>query len=206
MPDSDIELMLRIQVGDESAFRELFERYAASLINFFYWYGHTTEDAEDATQDVFQRIWQARDQYQPTGKFRSYLYRIATNHVIDSARTRKRRPGVVSLDATLDADDARSSSLMDRLPGSASTPDSVLERRETASRVEDAVARLPEAQRVVFLLGVRENIKYREIAGILGIPEGTVRFLLKGGGGVHSSGPANRKTPVLKDHEHGSSS
>ncbi len=176
MPVTDIELMLRVQAGDEAAFRELWERHAPGLLNYFYWYSLGMDEAEDATQEVFQRLWLARDKYVPKGRFLSYVYRIATNYLIDRSRAVKRRPASVSLDASFGgADESRPRTLKDQLPGQSPQPDESLDSRETRERIREAVERLPESQRVVFVLGVQEGVKYSEIGRILGIPEGTVK-------------------------------
>jgi len=176
MPVADIELMLRIQAGDEEAFEELFHRHAPGLLNFFFPYCLDWDEAEDAVQEVFQRVWTARDHYAPRGRFRSYLLRIATNYVIDRSRTRKRRSTTVSLDAPARRDEsARPRTLKDDIAGRGPAPDRRMLDSEAGESIEEAVQRLPEAQRVVFLLGVQEGVKYSEIGRILGIPVGTVK-------------------------------
>ncbi len=131
MPVTDVELMLRIQAGDEEAFRTMWDRHARSLLNFFHWYGLSREDAEDGVQEIFQRIWLAREKYQPTGRFRSYLLRIATNYLIDRGRAIQRRPGVISMDVAYDEGEGKSQPLRDRLPGSEPAPDEPIEDQET---------------------------------------------------------------------------
>ena len=175
MPVTDVDLMLRIQAGDEEAFRQMWDRHAGSLMSFFYWYGLPREDAEDGVQEVFQKIWLARENYQPTGRFRSFLLRIATNYLIDRGRAIQRRPGSVSIDTSMDDDGTGSQRLSDRLAADAPSPDTPIEGRETRDWIERAILRLPEGQRVVFILGVQEEIKYSEIGAMLGIPEGTVK-------------------------------
>lgn len=174
MPVTDIELMLRIQTGDEEAFAELWERYASGLLKYFYWYGLVADEADDGVQETFQRLWQAREKYSPSGHFRSYLYRIATNYLIDRARASKRRPTTLSIDAPFD-DGEGGGALRESIAGNEPGPDSPMDRRETADAIQKAVNRLPEGQRIVFLLGVQEGVKYTEIGEILGIPEGTVK-------------------------------
>ncbi len=175
MPVTDVDLMLRIQAGDEEAFRQLWDRHAGSLMSFFFWYGLAREDAEDGVQEVFQKIWLAKENYQPTGRFRSFLLRIATNYLIDRGRSIQRRPSAVSIDASVDDDGTDTQRLSDRLAGNETPPDAPLESRETRDWIEQAILRLPEGQRVVFILGVQEEIKYSEIGTMLGIPEGTVK-------------------------------
>ena len=117
MSDPDIELMLRIREGDTVAFGELFDRHGRGLFGFFHWYGLRGDDAEDGVQEVFQRVWQAREHYEPTGRVRSWLVRIATNWLIDQGRAKQRRPSVRSLDAPIDGADPGAGRMLDRIDG-----------------------------------------------------------------------------------------
>jgi RNA polymerase sigma-70 factor (ECF subfamily) len=177
MPLRDVDLMLRIRAGDEEAFRELMDRYAAILVRFFRRLGMSIDDAEDGAQEIFLRLYRSREEYVPKTKFRHFLFRIATNYWIDRFRAAKRRPTSLSLDLSLERDPGggRPSALKDQLPGKDRRPDAILSNRELGDRIDEAIRRLPEGQRIVFLLGEAGGILYTEIGKMLGIPVGTVK-------------------------------
>jgi len=176
MPLRDVDLMLRIRSGDEDAFQELMDRYVRVLLGFFCRLGLRLEDAEDGVQEVFFRIYRSRESYVPKTEFRHLLFRIATNYWIDRFRTAKRRPASLSLDAPMERElDSRPVRLLDQLPGSDRRPDRILAGRELGQRIEEAIQRLPEGQRIVFLLGETAGMRYEDVGKTLGIPVGTVK-------------------------------
>lgn len=153
---SDEELLRAAGRGDEAAFQTLVSRYAGELLGFF---RRRAGDAaaEDLLQETFLRLHKAAVRYVPQATFRTYLYTIARNLALNYRRDL--RPSV-----TLDPEaSARASE-----PG----PDP-LESGERSDRVRRAVERLSEPLRDVVLLRHYQGLSFREIAGVLGIPEGT---------------------------------
>ena len=176
MPLTDTELMLRIQAGDEDSFRELMNRYAMRVLSFFQGLGLQPSDAEDAVQEVFSRLYRSRDDFVPKARFRSYLYRIATNYWIDRYRSQKRGPRVFSLDAPIgNSDSAGTRTLKNEIAADQRKPDRSLRDRELSDKIALAIKKLPEGQRVVFALAVLVGVRYREISKMLGVPVGTVK-------------------------------
>ncbi|MEK7269445.1 MAG: RNA polymerase sigma factor [Planctomycetota bacterium] len=167
--------MLEFKTGDEGAFRAIVERFQKPLINFFYRLLWDRTLAEDYAQEVFIRIYVHRDAYEPRAKFSSYLFRIARNYWIDQHRSNSKRPSTISLSSPLRREGERELLLEDVVaaPREAAEPSGV--PAETRERVEEALRALPEEQRMVFLLGEREGMKYSEVAQTLGIPVGTVK-------------------------------
>ena len=172
-PDPDARLMLAFQRGDRRAFDQLVERYANALVNYFYFQSRDQDLAEDCAQDVWAKLFRARDQYEPRALFRTWLFRVARNHWIDTLRSLGRRPPPLSL--SLGEGEEGSSSLAERLAALPGGGIESLERRELAERLGAALGRLTEEMREVFLLGEIEELPYAEIARILGIPVGTVK-------------------------------
>ena len=161
--DPDIELMLRVKQGDDAAFDELCRRYRRQLTGFFYSLCWNYQTSEDCTQEVFVRVWLARQRYEPAAKFSTYIYRIARNHRLTVLRARKCRPEPLYLDDTLEPE----------------TPEGDLGRllisRYIDRRIRLAVSGLPEHYRLVFVLSHFQDMKYSEIAEVLEIPIGTVK-------------------------------
>src|SRR2546429_395316 len=83
MARSDVQLMLDVKAGDEQSFALLLHRYRSPLINFLYRMVRNREQAEDLAQEVFIRVYRAREEYVPSAKFTTWLFRIATNLELD---------------------------------------------------------------------------------------------------------------------------
>ncbi|MBI3273095.1 MAG: sigma-70 family RNA polymerase sigma factor [Planctomycetes bacterium] len=84
--DPDVGLMLRFQRGDEEAFTKLVEKYQKSVLNTVYRYTNDRAACEDLGQDVFVRVWNARERYAPTAKFGTWLFRIVVNLCLNELR------------------------------------------------------------------------------------------------------------------------
>lgn len=168
---SDADLMLAFKAGDTGAFEKLVLRHQIGLFNFFMRMSNKRDLAEDLTQDVFFRVYLHADTYESTAKFTTYLYRIARNCWIDHIRRLKRRGRPKSLDE----ETAEDLSLRSTLPAATEPPSARMEREEQGRVIEEALAGLPEEQRMVFILSEMEGLKYAEIAEALEIPVGTVK-------------------------------
>ena len=97
---TDADIMLRVKAGDESAFSYLVQKYRRAMVHFMYRMAHSPAVAEDLAQEVFLRVYRSRENYEPTAKFTTWLYRIATNLAVNHIRdTRHERQGnMASLD------------------------------------------------------------------------------------------------------------
>jgi len=170
MPDDDIRLMERIRDDDRDAVTELVRRYQDELVGFFYHHCWDQLQAEEMTQDVFVNVYRSRARWQPTAKVRTWLYRIAHNLWIDHIR--RNRHHNVSLDAEVGTAALRLVDVLQARP----EPDADGDRdQQIRERIQVAVDALPDGQRDVFMLANNQDMKYQEIAAVLGIPEGTVK-------------------------------
>lgn len=165
------ELMAAVARGDERAFEKLVARYQLPLINYFFPLAWDRHIAEDLAQEVFVRLYTSCGAYAPTGRFTSYLYRIARNCWIDWRRQSKRR----RLERSLDADEEGSVSLRETLAVMAEQPEDTARKEEFVKGLIQAVGGLPAEHKEVFILSQVEGLRYRDIAEILDIPEGTVK-------------------------------
>jgi RNA polymerase sigma-70 factor (ECF subfamily) len=163
----DDDLMRSTAEGDEGAFRLLVERWEQPIFRFLDRMLASREEAEDACQETFLRVYQQAKRYRPEGQFRSWLFRIAGN----LARSKLRRDRVlrwVHLEP----------GLHDR-PDPRAGPDRALEREENRRAVREALAKLPARQREAVLLQRYEEMSYREIAAAMDVSVPAVESLLQ---------------------------
>ena len=153
-------LVARVRAGDRAAFGVLAERYAGVARRVARAVLGDPDDADDAAQDGLLSALVKLDQYDPRRPFGPWLLRIVANAATDRRRRRKVRR-VEQLDPALVAGGAR--------------PDATTERRALSARLRAALAELSHRRRMAVVLFDVEGYSHAEIAGILGIPEGTVR-------------------------------
>ena len=174
MPRPDSQLMLEFQQTDnEDIFAELVERYQKPLINFFYRLLWDEQRAEDLTQEVFCRVFIHRKSYKAQAKFSTYLFRSARNLWIDHYRSQGKKPRVTSLYAPV-GKEGSGQELIDTIPAPETAGISAA-HSEIAIRLQKALAKLSEEQRLTFTLAKNQGMKYAEIAETLRVPVGTVR-------------------------------
>ena len=167
--------MDRARKGDDDAFRELVElhhrqiyRLAMRVLNC------DRNHAEDVCQEVFLRAFRGLPRFDGGVRFGAWLHTIAMNVCISEYRKRralKRDRRTLSIDAPIGGhDDLHIDPLSNEVD-----PGARADQREFANAVREAVAQLPEEFRHAVLLRDMQNLSYEEIAGILGVPPGTVR-------------------------------
>lgn len=163
--------MLQVQAGDDAhAFAQLVRRWEAPIQRLCTRMLGDAHRAEDLTQDAFARLFAKRKEYQPTGKFSTFLWRIALNLCYDELRRLKRRG-----ESPLDDIEFPEGNELPSLQHSDPAPDAAMIEREKEEIVRNAVLQLSEAYRSVIVLRHYENLKFREIAEVLDVPEGTVK-------------------------------
>jgi RNA polymerase sigma-70 factor (ECF subfamily) len=164
---TDDELMARGAGGDERAFQVLVERWERPVFAFLVRMLGSREEAQDVGQETFLRLCREAGRYEPRGQFRSWLFRIAGN----LARSRLRRRKIVRW-VTFERP------LHDR-PAPGPPAGEALEREERRMLLAQALAELPERQRLTVLLRHDEGMSQREIAATLGTSESAVESLLQ---------------------------
>ncbi len=166
----DVELIAAVLDGDQEKFSELVQRYQGRLVNFLFRLLHDQADAHDLAQEVFLKVYQALDRYDPQYKFSTWLFRVAQNAAID--RIRKRRLQLVSMDRpTRDTDDDKSW----EFPGDERSPYARLRNRERGGAIREAIEDLPWEYRELIVMRHFGELSYGEIAEIKGMPLGTVK-------------------------------
>ena len=161
--DQDAADMERLAAGHDTALNGLMERHGERLFHYLVRLLQNENDAADAAQESFVRIYQHRSRFDTRQKFSTWLYAIASNIARDRLRWRSRHPQV-SLDAQLEESGRR---VMDNLPDQNPSPRQTLEASERASAVRAAVAALPEDLRLPLVLAEYEGRAQAEIAEIL---------------------------------------
>jgi RNA polymerase sigma-70 factor (ECF subfamily) len=168
---SDEQLMWRVQKqDDENAFAQLVHRWEGPFQRVCVRMLGNEHLGADLAQETFIRVFAKRSEYRPDAKFSTWAWRIALNLCYDELRRRGRRS-----ESSLDAPGAETAALLETVAGSELAPDLALAAREESAVIRDAIMRLPEIYRTVLLLRHYEDLKFREIADVLGIPEGTVK-------------------------------
>jgi RNA polymerase sigma-70 factor (ECF subfamily) len=167
--------MLRVKAGDDSAFDYLVQKYRRPMMSFMFRMTHNAAVAEDLAQEVFLRVYRSRAGYEPSAKFTTWLYRIATNLAVNHARdTRHERPeNMVSLDQP----DDETGTTMD-VPDSSVSVEQAMVRRERLKAIRDRVQQLPERQRMAVVMHKYQQMDYRQIAEVLKLSESATKSLL----------------------------
>ena len=165
---SDEDLMVMYRDGDASAFEILYHRHKGPIYRYILRHCGNAADAEELFQDVWMKLIHARERYEVSAKFTTYLYRIAHNHVIDHFR--KAKSGI--------HEDCGEEP--DAVPAPRNNqPELRVELGQQARSLLDAVAALPAEQRQVFLLKEEGGMNIREIAEVLGVNAETVKSRMR---------------------------
>jgi RNA polymerase sigma-70 factor (ECF subfamily) len=170
--DYDAELMLRVKDGDGASFAVLLDKHRSAVVHFLYRMVQNSAVAEELAQEVFLRVYRSRSTYEPTAKFTTWLFRIATHLALNSLRDGKNERSQERLD-----DD---SSYMPARQVSDTRP-SVEQEMVYQARLNEirrAVALLPEKQRAAVLMHKYEEMEYSQIAKALSCSESAVKSLL----------------------------
>lgn len=172
-PDPDAALMLAFQQGDEGAFRTLFERHARAMFAFCHHFVRDAARAEELAQDVFVNLYRARDRYRASARFKTFLYRVASNHCLNELRRSEhaaRQPLAEGPDGAPPDPDA--------LPSGCAGPEELVQGTALEAAVRELLARLPEKQRAALVLCRFEGLSYEEIAQVLETTVSAVKSLL----------------------------
>ncbi|QDU72696.1 RNA polymerase sigma factor [Mucisphaera calidilacus] len=172
---TDEQLLAAYRTGSDLAFETLLTRYERELLFFVTRFVKERAAAEDVFQETFIQLHLSADTFDPTRKFRPWLFTIAANKARDYLRKASRRQAT-TLSTTLGDEDGPE--LIDLLQADLPLPDQHAEDNETREKVRQAVSELPEHLREVLLLAYFHQFAYKEIAEMLSVPLGTVKSRL----------------------------
>jgi RNA polymerase sigma-70 factor (ECF subfamily) len=174
---SDLLLVERVRERDDArAFDEIVRRHKNRIFSYVCRMTHDAPDAEDLTQEVFLRAYQSIQRFRADAAVDTWLYRIATNLVIDRFRRNKR---ALPLWEPLDEEDDTIGSLPDT--SRENDPEATVQLDELQQQVRKAVSTLPPKLRGAVVLHDIEGLSYEEAAEALGCPVGTVKSRLFNG-------------------------
>lgn len=164
-----VALMLRVREGDEAAFREIVEATQDRLYGTIAKMLGGVEGTEDLAQRVYLRIWQARGRYERKSKFSTWMFSIMHNLVLNERRGRARRASVFRDPGPEENP---------RQAAEAKCPSSDVAGAELAAAIDAALAELPEEQRTAMILRRYDEMRYEDIAAVLGTTLPAVKSLL----------------------------
>ncbi|MEL6344427.1 MAG: sigma-70 family RNA polymerase sigma factor [Myxococcota bacterium] len=167
---ADHELVRATLDGDATAYRGLVERYQGRIYSVIYGMVRNPEDARELSQDAFVKAYRNLSRFRLESSFYTWLCRIGMNVAIDHLRRQKHR-------RTEEFDEGiatRDSSGVISLNHHRDDPRKNLERKRLRDRIMSEVDRLPDDQKQAIILREIDGLPYKEIAEIMGIPEGTV--------------------------------
>lgn len=175
LADPDVRLMLEVQAGSETAFRDLFRRYSGKILAYVgRMIGHGAR-AEELTQDVFVQVFRFRDRYRPESRLSTWIFRIATNVCLNELRRPEHRLRVDLWAHESDPDDTREVQLPDP---EARSPEENAAASQLAEALRREIAALPPKQRAALLLARVDGLPYKDVAEVLGCTEGAVKALV----------------------------
>jgi RNA polymerase sigma-70 factor (ECF subfamily) len=170
--DYDAELMLRVKEGDGASFGVLLNKHRSSVVHFLYRMVQNHAVAEELAQDVFLRVYRSRSTYEPTAKFTTWLFRIATHLALNALRDGKNERLQERLDD--DSSDMPVRQVSDHRP----SVEQSMVYRARLDEVRRAIKTLPEKQRAAVLMHKYEEMEYSQIATVLSCSESAVKSLL----------------------------
>jgi len=171
---SDDELVLKAQQGDVHAFDELVERYHSKIYGLTYNMTSNREDAEDLTQEVFVKAFEALPRFKGKSSFYTWIYRIAVNKTINyrKKRNRKRALSLDQFDQEIKTDDVYHDLT------SKGSPLRNISLSELQKKLNEALQNLSEKHRTVVVMHDMQGIPHEEIAKMVGASVGTIRSRL----------------------------
>jgi RNA polymerase sigma-70 factor (ECF subfamily) len=170
--DLDTELMVRVKEGDGASFGVLLEKHRSPVVHFLYRMVQNHAVAEELAQEVFLRVYRSRGTYEPTAKFTTWLFRIATHLALNALRDGKNERLQERLDD--DSGDMPVRQVSDLRP----SVEQSLVYQAKLDEVRRAIAALPEKQRAAVLMHKYEEMEYAQIARVLSCSESAVKSLL----------------------------
>src|SRR5579863_561724 len=170
--ERDAQLMLRVREGDETSFALLLERHRGPVVNFLHRMIQNRAISEELAQEVFLRVYRSRESYEPTAKFTTWLFRIATHLALNWIRDGKKEKSNESLNE--EVMEGMERQVAAREPSVEQTMIYEVKVQE----IRKAIEALPEKQRAAVLMHKYQGLDYSQISGALSCTESAVKSLL----------------------------
>jgi RNA polymerase sigma-70 factor (ECF subfamily) len=174
---SDSELLARYTAGEEAAFREIVNRYKNSLYAFLRQFLNRHDLVEDVFQETFLQLYASRESFDPNRPLRPWLFTIAANKAKDALR-KWQRTSAIPIGTIADSQDLSFDEMLNTVTSDSTMPYDELQKNETASRVGQIIADMPENLREILILAYFQRFSYKQMAEVLSIPIGTVKSRL----------------------------
>lgn len=171
---SDVELMLKVKQGDREAFSALIQRHRKPLINFIYRFTTNPGISEDLAHEVLLKVFQSASKYEPRASFSTWLYRIATNLTLNYLRDHKPH---LSCSVSDDPGEEGGETQIELRDHRMLVEDQLIEQ-ERVTRIRQAIACLPQNQRLALVLTKYQDLSIRETSEILKCSETPVKSLI----------------------------
>lgn len=172
--ENDPDLVKRCLAGEDAAWEALLKTHTRKTYNLCYRFTAKVQEAEDLTQEIFIKVFQTLRSYDAAqGSFTTWLNRVSRNHLVDHYRRTKKDRATSSLDDELDT--------LEEKPSREAEPVARLESRERQELLQVALNHLSPDLREAVILRDLHDLDYREIAQVLGVPEGTVKSRINRG-------------------------
>lgn len=176
---TDEDLMVLFRDGDAGAFELLVSRHQRGLYNFLLRSVHNHSRAEEMLQEVFLRVVRAKDRYQRTARFTTWIYTIARNLCVDESRRQKFRRTLPLEGKRRGRSEGSGLSVLDRTEAPQVATDAASEARGIRERVAAAIETLPDDQREVFIMRQFGGLSFKQIGAAVGAPENTVKSRMR---------------------------
>lgn len=170
----DTEIVGKLKCGDNEAFRHILERYQRLVLNCSYKFVRNREAAEDITQEVFLEVFRSIESFRADSKLSTWIYRIAVTKSLNHLKAQKRKKRFAII-VRLFGDDE----MENKIPSPDElNPQNDLENKERAGILTLALDKLPENQRIAFILSKYKELSYEEIALVLNTSLSAVESLI----------------------------
>lgn len=170
---TDEALMQAFARGNMNAFEQLYDRHETGVWRFVFRSVQNNEVTDDLVQELWFSVTRSAASYEPTAKFKTWLFTMARNRVIDHVRTRKNH-------ASIDAENEEGESMFSDLAAESRLgPMRQVSSREQAKALLDAIEQLPADQREAFLLQAEGDMSVEEIAAAIGVTFETAKSRLR---------------------------
>ena len=170
--ERDAELMLGVRDGDQASFGLLLDKHRSPVIHFLYRMVQNQAVAEELAQEVFLRVYKSRSSYEPTAKFTTWLFRIASHLALNWIRDGRNEKRQASLDEESPDGTAK------QVPDRGRTVEQELVYQVKLREVRQAIESLPAKQKAAVMMHKYQEMEYAEIADVLSCSESAVKSLL----------------------------
>lgn len=186
------ELIVQLQQGEELAFEKLVEEYQNMVYNTVLGIVQNAEDADDITQEVFIQVFQSVSSFKGESKFSTWLYRIALGKALDHEKKMKRKKRFGFMQSLFGNDEKEQVHAVEF-----DHPGVLMEKKEKANKLFEALKRIPDNQRIAFTLHKLEGQTYQEVAEIMNTTLYAVESLM-------GRAKANLKKELIKYYKNNS--